>query len=214
MQELRAQSQAIMAECRRRGLVLVDVVREPEPDHGKALERSGLGYALRRIDEGEVSGLVVADLSRIGRSLTDVAKVLEWFSHARARLVAVSAGLDTGEHDGRLAANALIDASRRERTRVGERSREAAAQAGGGRARSGAADNPELGERIARMRAEGMTLQAIADRLNDEGVPTITGGALWLPSSVDAAVGYRRRPRVGPVGAARERRGDISENGS
>ena len=39
---------------------------------------------------------------------------------------------------------------------------------------------------------EGMTLQAIADALNDEGVPTLRGGAKWRPSSVHSATGYRR----------------------
>ena len=46
------------------------------------------------------------------------------------------------------------------------------------------------------MRAGGMSLQAIADRLNDEGVPTLRGGSEWRPSSVQAAVGYKR-PRGG-----------------
>jgi recombinase len=42
------------------------------------------------------------------------------------------------------------------------------------------------------MREQGMTLQAIADQLNDEGIPTIRGGKKWRPSSVQAAAGYRR----------------------
>jgi DNA-binding NarL/FixJ family response regulator len=46
-----------------------------------------------------------------------------------------------------------------------------------------AADLPELRERVAAMRADGLTLQAIADRLNEEGVPTRSGGK-WRPSSV------------------------------
>ena len=49
------------------------------------------------------------------------------------------------------------------------------------------------------MRAEGMTLQAIADRLNEEGVPTVRGGAKWRHSSIQVAAGYRRRrPRYLP----------------
>jgi hypothetical protein len=46
-----------------------------------------------------------------------------------------------------------------------------------------------------------MTLQAIADRLNAEGVPTVRGGAKWRPSSVQAAAGYKRRrhPRLGSL---------------
>ena len=54
------------------------------------------------------------------------------------------------------------------------------------------ADIPELQERIASMREQGMTLQAIADTLNAEGVPTLRGGAMWRPSSVQRATGYRR----------------------
>ena len=45
------------------------------------------------------------------------------------------------------------------------------------------------------MRNANMTLQAIADQLNAEGVPTLRGGAMWRPSSVQAALGYRRPTR-------------------
>jgi hypothetical protein len=49
------------------------------------------------------------------------------------------------------------------------------------------------------MRASGMTLQAIADTLNAQGQPTVRGGARWRPSSVQSALGYKRRPRpTGP----------------
>ena len=203
--ELRTQLQAIVTECRRRGLVLVDVVREHEPERAKSLQRPGLGYALRRIANGEACGLVVADLSRISRSVTDVGEVLDWFARAGARLVAARPRLDTGEEDGKLAARTLINVSSSERERLGERTRkglEAAQRERRRRGRSAVADNPGLSDRIARMRAEGMTLQAIADRLNEEGVPTIRGGVKWRPSSVQAAVGYRRPQQRD--GAARE----------
>jgi hypothetical protein len=52
--------------------------------------------------------------------------------------------------------------------------------------------DPELLGRIATMRATSMTLQAIADQLNAEGVPTLRGGMKWRPSSIQAALGYRR----------------------
>jgi hypothetical protein len=53
-----------------------------------------------------------------------------------------------------------------------------------------------LHKRIAAMRADGMTLQAIADVLNDERVPTQRGGAKWRPSSVQSAAGYKRPTRA------------------
>jgi hypothetical protein len=46
-----------------------------------------------------------------------------------------------------------------------------------------------------------MTLQAIADTLNAEGVPTLRGGAEWRPSSVQAAAGYKRPRRKGMLQA-------------
>jgi DNA invertase Pin-like site-specific DNA recombinase len=203
-EDVGVQLQAIMSECRRRRLVLVDVVREREPENGKGLQRPGLDYAFRRIAEGEASGLVVADLSRLSRSVADLGQVLERIFRAGARLVSAAPDLDTGERSGLLAARALIGASSWERERLSERTRkglEAARRAGRRGRPSGAADNPDLRERIPRMRAEGMTLQAIADRLNEEGVPTVRGGAKWRPSSVQTALGYRR-PRDGAPGRA------------
>ena len=44
------------------------------------------------------------------------------------------------------------------------------------------------------MRAQGLSLQAISDTLNAEGVPTLRGGTHWRPSSVQAATGYKRPP--------------------
>ena len=44
------------------------------------------------------------------------------------------------------------------------------------------------------MRAQGLSLQAICDILNAEGVPTLRGGTHWRPSSVQAATGYKRPP--------------------
>ncbi len=71
-------------------------------------------------------------------------------------------------------------------------------------------DQPALQQRIAAMRESGMTLQAIADTLNGEGIPTVRGGARWRPSSVQTAAGYKRpapgdkqRPRAGRSPSAR-----------
>jgi len=49
---------------------------------------------------------------------------------------------------------------------------------------------PELSTRILAMRESGMTFQAVSDKLNDEGVPTLRGGTTWRVSSVQAARGY------------------------
>jgi peptidoglycan hydrolase-like protein with peptidoglycan-binding domain/DNA invertase Pin-like site-specific DNA recombinase len=204
--ELTEQAEAIAAACSRRGLELLELVREREPRNGKGLERPGLGYACRRIKAGEAGGLVVSELSRLSRSAAELGEILGWFLRSRARLVAVAQGLDTDRPEGRLAALTLIQVSGWERQRLSERTRSglrAARERGGRRGRPAVADDRELRERIVAMRAEGMTLQAIADRLNEEGVPTVRGGAMWRPSSVQGAVGYKRRPpaRLGSLPA-------------
>jgi len=197
--ELAEQAKVISRGCERAGLQLLEVVREREPANGKGLERPGLGYALARISAGEACGLVVSDLSRLSRSAAELGEILETVIRLRARLVAVAQGLDTAERDGRVAARTLIEVSGWERERLSERTRnglQAARREGRRGGRRAVADDPELRERIARMRAEGMTLQAIADRLNEEGIPTVRGGAEWRPSSVQVAAGYKRRSRA------------------
>ena len=191
--ELRRQVEEIAAECERRGLRLLEVVRERDRQHRRPLKRPGLGYALEQIAAGNASGLVVSDLSRLTHSLPDLGRVLEWLTRRDARFVAAGPGLDTEEEAGRLALRAVIEVSRWERERLAERTRNgmrAARRKGPG----SVADDPELSERIAGMRGEGMTLQAIADQLNADAIPTVRGGAKWRPSSVQAAAGYRRPP--------------------
>ena len=198
--ELGRQADAIAGECRRRGLRLLELVRDREPRNGKGLDRPGLGYALNRIEAGEARGLVVSELKQLSGSASDLGEVLDWFARSDARLVAAAQELDTAQEDGQMAARTLIEVSGWERERLSERTQKGleAARLGGRFQRRAVADDPELRDRVAAMRAEGMTLQAIADRLNDEGVPTVRGGAMWRPSSVQAAAGYKRprRPRL------------------
>lgn len=194
--ELKEQASAIAEECGRRGLRLTEVVWEREPATRKSLDRPGLAYALEQIQSGGAKGLVVVELSRLTYSAAELGKIIEWLSSMKVRLVASAQSLDTGSEDGRLAAEMLVEVSRWERERLSERTRnglEAARMSGKSTGRGAVTDNPDLSERIAQMRAQGMTLQAIADRLNEEGVPTIRGGSKWRHSSVQTAAGYRRR---------------------
>jgi DNA invertase Pin-like site-specific DNA recombinase len=199
--ELEAQAEVIARQCDERGFELLGVVHEREPANGKALSRPGLTYALERIASGDASALVVSELARITRSAAELGAVIQWISRSNARLVAVAQALDTHRIDGRLAADVLVEVSGWEATRLSERTRNGLAAArrnGLTTGRPAVADHPDLKERIVQMRASGMTLQAIADRLNEEGVPTVRGGSKWRHSSVQAAAGYRRRRQTIP----------------
>jgi peptidoglycan hydrolase-like protein with peptidoglycan-binding domain/DNA invertase Pin-like site-specific DNA recombinase len=195
---VREQGAAIEALCERHGWRLVELVRDVEEPRVKGFDRPGLTYALERMVSGEASCLVVSQLRRLSPSAADLGRILEFIARNGGRLVALDVDVDTAVPAGRKAANVLISVGAWERQRLGQRTRKGleAARAKGHRIGRPAVDDvPELKERIATMRADGMTLQAIADRLNEEGVPTLRGGEKWRPSSVQAAAGYRRPPR-------------------
>jgi len=202
---VREQAAAINTFCEQRDWRLLELVRDVEEPRVKGLERPGLTYALERVARGEASCLVVSQLRRLSPSAADLGRILESIAAGGGRLVAMDVDVDTAAPAGRKAANVLISVGAWERERVGERTRkglEAAREKGNRIGRPGVEDVPELKERITAMRAKGMTLQAIADRLNEEGVPTLRGGEKWRPSSVQAAVGYRRPPRRWQNGGA------------
>jgi DNA invertase Pin-like site-specific DNA recombinase/peptidoglycan hydrolase-like protein with peptidoglycan-binding domain len=196
---LDAQASAIEELCRQRGWELLHVVRDVENGHPKGLERPGLQYALDRLAEGEASCLIVSELERLSRSASDLGQIVEWLVERDHRLVAIDVRLDTGSPAGQLTARTLMSVGEWEGRRIGEQTRKGLAAARARRGRTGrpaVEDVPHLKQRIAAMREEGMTLQAIADSLNEEGVPTLRGGSQWRPSSVQAAAGYRR-PKKG-----------------
>lgn len=217
--ELKEQAEVITHECRLRGLELLEVVGEPSSRPGRASSRPGLEYVLDRIGSGAAGALVVVELSRLTHSVAELGRTMQWLLDRGVRLVAPADALDTATESGRHAAGLLVAVSQWERSRISERTRhglELARMNGRAVGRPAVADNPDLSHRIAAMRAEGMTLQAIADQLNAEGVPTVRGGAKWRHSSVQAAAGYRRgeqspqeivRTRPVPVG---DRRGELA----
>ena len=197
---------AIAATCERSNWKLVEIVRDREI--GSALERPALGYALQQIANGKADGLVVSNLQRLSRSIVDLGALLAWFRDAQAALIALDLNLNTSTPRGRRVASTLIALSEREHERIAHRTQQLLGEVPANGHRNGrpaVKHDRELRERIGTMRAANMTMQAIADRLNAEGVPTLRGGREWRPSSIQAALGYRR-PRPGDHLPTLERR--------
>jgi DNA invertase Pin-like site-specific DNA recombinase len=197
--QLAAQQRAILRRADRLGLELVEVVRDREPKTGKALDRAGLSYLIERLAAGDATCIIVSGLERLSRSVAELGTIVEWLEENEVRLVAVDLDLDTASESGRSTARALASVAGWERERLVDRTRKGLAAARAKRrAAPGPSSSPDweaIKDRIAAMRADGMTLQAIADQLNREGVPTQRGGTEWRPSSVQTAAGYRRPPR-------------------
>jgi DNA invertase Pin-like site-specific DNA recombinase len=190
--ELERQAETIDRFCASRGWQLVGLVRDIWTPGRRGTGQPSLMYALEQLRRGEAACLVLAEMKRLSPSVADLGDVLDAVELAGARLVSLEPAIDTGTPAGRAAVHALRSVSRWERERRVEMTSAARAKAA-----SPLTIEPKLKRRIRRMRGAGMTLQAIADELNAERIPTPRGGARWRPSSVQGALGYRRpRPFV------------------
>jgi len=189
---LAAQRRAIKAECERRGWNLVRI--EEDVLSGRTLNRPGLTQALEACLSGEVSGIVVAKLDRLSRSLVDFAGLLVEAQSSGFNLVALDLGVDLSTPAGEFLASVMASAAQWERRIIGQRTKDALAIRREQGVKLGRPPLPKdaLGRRVALMRKRGMTLQAIADSLNAEGVAPLRGGQEWRPSSVRAVLGRKR----------------------
>lgn len=194
--ELRDQVAAIDTACRKRGLVLSDVVRDLDQVEAPGSERPGMQHALQRLARREASCLVVADLGRLSHSAHELGHIVALLRRLETRLVAADEGLDTGTESGVKAADQLVSVcATTGKPPTAARNRDSS--------RPAVPDTPALDERIRAMRASGMTLQSIADRLNAEKVPALRGGTKWRPSAVQQATGGDRNGRNGSRGTSR-----------
>jgi DNA invertase Pin-like site-specific DNA recombinase len=181
--ELAPQVAMIDQFCARRGWDLLAVVRDLEANRRRP-GRPSLTHAIDRLRSGAASCLVVAEVKRLAPSVAQLGGVLKAVEQAGGRLVILDLAIDSATKPGQETLRALGVVSGWERTRRAEVTMAARAKT--------QTIEPKLKRRIVRMRGAGMTLQAIADALNEDGVPTIRGGAEWRPSSVQATLGYKR----------------------
>ncbi|MCW2984307.1 MAG: Resolvase domain protein [Conexibacter sp.] len=205
---LEAQRAAIAAECDRKGWLLVDVIEEAAVS-GRSSDRPGLTEALERIGGGEAGGLIVAKLDRLSRSVVDFGRILAWLEDADAHLVALDLGVDTSTPAGRLVANVLASVAQWEAETISVRTVDGlAAKRARGEQIGREAVPADVADRIRAMRADGLTMRAVCDVLNAEGVPTARGAASWSVSAVQTATGYKRpkRSRSADLPAAPKRR--------
>ena len=178
---------AIETACERAGWRLADIAADH--DSGRMVGRPGLTRALERIAAGQARGLVVADARRLVRSLTDLGALLAWFRDAGAALVALDLDLDTATPHGHHTATTLISVSGWESERAATRTRRGLARVQTPDRTVPTADQrAALIDRIRAMRAAGMSPEAIATQLANEGVTPPHGTARWTPKAVRTAL--------------------------
>lgn len=167
----------------------------------KTTARPALTRALSMLDAGTADGLLVVKLDRLTRSVRDLGELIErYFGPKGASLISVSENVDTRTAAGRLVLNVLASVGQWEREAIGERTSAAmqhkrAVGETTGTAPYGfrvGADGVRLEEHpgeqralalVRELRAAGLSLRAIGDRLTAAGcVPR--GGKGWHPQTV------------------------------
>ena len=181
---------------------------------GRSGERPLLEKALGRVESGISQGIVVAWVTRFGRSLLSGIAALERIQAAGGRFVAVQNGLDTSTDTGRLVLHILFALGEWESDRIRadwELARASAVRrglymaagspVGYRKTRSGRLrPDPEAAEAVAeafRRRADGESFASLARDLEKRGVRTGYDNVGW--TSISTAKVLRSRVYLGEV---------------
>jgi DNA invertase Pin-like site-specific DNA recombinase len=178
------QQRARIEAAARRGRFTVVSWHEDEAGHATNLRNGGLQEARSAIAGGAAGGIVVAEAARLGRNSLDVLDLVELARTEGWRLVALDCRFDSATPAGELVAEGLAAARGLEWRKVKRPAprRRWPAHSGTGSRANGTVD-PQVAERIGRMRAEGESYRAIAGALNDEGVAGAPDGT-WRASTI------------------------------
>jgi site-specific DNA recombinase len=190
---LDAQRDKLADYCRLYGHVAVEVVAD-EGLSGKTLDRPGLRRALAILKAHAVDGLIVCKLDRLTRSVRDLGGLIETYFSNGIALLSVGEQIDTATAAGRFMLNVLGSVAQWERETIGERTATALRHK---RAKGEVFNHTPLGwdrdgdvlvpngvelaivERIKSERAAGVSLGAIAARLNADGIKGKAGGRFY-----------------------------------
>lgn len=179
------QIDALEAEAARLGWQLE--IRREEAASAKSMDgRPVLAQALADLKARRADVLAVSKMDRLNRDVHDFSGLLKRGAREGWAIVALDLNVDTTTEMGAaMSQNAMVFAEL-ERKRIGRRTREGMAKIKEqtGKHMGRRAELPlETARYIHELRREGLTMQAIADRLTTEGVATATGGK-WHPSTV------------------------------
>lgn len=133
-------------------------------------------------------------MDRLSWSLLDFAGIMQTAQREGWALLALDSPADLTTPSGEAIAGVMAAFSQLERRLISERTKTALAEK---KAEGVELDRPkrvapEFAERIIREREAGLTLGAIAENLNAEGVPTAAGDTWWPATVRHVASTYTR----------------------
>jgi DNA invertase Pin-like site-specific DNA recombinase len=179
-----AQKTALEAEITRRGAVALWI--EDAGYSAKSLRRPGVQEALDLLAAGRADTLLVAKLDRATRSVGDLTALLERSRREGWAFVALDVAMDSGSPSGEALWSMMGVFSQLERRLIAARTKDALAEK---RKQGVEIGRPvtmaqETRQKVAALRAGGMSPERIAVEMNAQDVPTAHAGARWHPSTV------------------------------
>jgi DNA invertase Pin-like site-specific DNA recombinase len=155
--------------------------------------RPGLSEAICALDAGEAQILMVSKVDRLGRSFADLALLTPLAERAGWGIVALNCDLDTTTSTGAAMVRLMHVFAALERDLISERTTAALAvkKANGQKLGKPSLVSPATREKLAELRAHGLTWQQVADRMNAAGIASGSGRPRW-----HAATAQRHCPGV------------------
>ncbi|MFN7716685.1 MAG: recombinase family protein [Pseudanabaenaceae cyanobacterium] len=179
---------------------LIDVVVDAGVS-AKSLDRHGLTNVLQMLDTGKADAVIIFKLDRLTRDVSDWNYLIKNYFTDKA-LLSVSDQIDTRTAAGRLCLNVLMSVAQWEREAIGERTSTALRQKQSQGEHVGSpaygyemvnkklvkvSSELEVIALVKQLSADGLTLTAIANELNSQGINTKRGGK-WQAVQVSRVI--------------------------
>lgn len=187
-----AQRHAVEDYCKRRGFELLRIEEDNGASGRSTKKRPGLAAAIEACQSEGCTAIVATRVDRLARSSLDFHRIVEQVRGVGATILFTEQegfSLDTPE--GKMLVGILATFAAFEADLISARVKASLEVVRRKGSKSGKPiGNPnfvrvpvKLEKRIQKMRGQGMSLRAIADQLESEGVPTMRGGR-WQAQTV------------------------------
>jgi DNA invertase Pin-like site-specific DNA recombinase len=171
------------------GFTETELVKEEGRSGKNVSGRPKLIDALKQLDNKEADALIVTRIDRLARSTKDFLDIVDRANKNNWRLILLDLNLDTSTYQGRFVVTIMSALAEMERGIIAERAKDIHKD----RRERGVVwgrdigpkqvISPAVAEQIRLKRSLGHSYQAIADSLNQQGIPSARGGS-WYASSV------------------------------
>lgn len=182
------QIQELELEAERMGWELT-IIREDAVSAATVAKRPLMLQALADLKAGTYAGLAVSKLDRLSRNMEDGTRLLADSQRQGWRIVCLDLGVDTATIMGAGMYNMALNFAEIERKFIGKRTKDAMAKLKEtkhvGRPRALPAETIAL---VVQLRESGLTMKAVGERLNAEGIPSASGQPDWSVAKVQSAL--------------------------